>query len=320
MDWILEENYAQAMEDRARPYVEARRTEGWDERVEGQKIYYWSCRADQPKGVIVLVHGFTESVRKYTESIYYMLQAGYDVWGIDVRGHGRSFRHNGNPYIVHVLRFEDYIEDLRHLVETKVLPSYTGRNLPLYVYGHSMGGCISARTIETYPTLFQKAVLTSPMLGLSFGSVPPALVRIAGVFLGMKSHRMDSLTPVSGFEMKPDFENSCDSSECRYLYYHEQRIRDVDLQTTAASIGWGMEAIKATGQVVSPGNTGRIQIPVLLMQAGNDMVVKNEAQNLFASRVKSCELHPVPGMKHELFMTDSPVLIPYWEKIFAFLG
>jgi replicative DNA helicase len=57
-----------------------------------------------------------------------------------------------------------------------------------------------------------------------------------------------------------------------------------------------------------------------LMQAGNDTMVDNAGQNLFASRVPGCTLAQVPGMKHELYMTDSDVLIPYWEKIFAFLG
>ena len=59
---------------------------------------------------------------------------------------------------------------------------------------------------------------------------------------------------------------------------------------------------------------------MLLFQAGADEVVKNESQDLFVSRVKNIEKVRVEGMKHELYMTDSPVLIPYWEKIFAFFG
>ena len=70
--------------------------------------------------------------------------------------------------------------------------------------------------------------------------------------------------------------------------------------------------------MTSKKETARIAIPVLLFQAGADTVVKNASQNLFASRVHGCELVEIPGMKHELYMTDSEVLIPYWEKIFAF--
>ena len=61
----------------------------------------------------------------------------------------------------------------------------------------------------------------------------------------------------------------------------------------------------------------KINIPVLLFQAGNDTVVDNSSQNLLSLSVPSCEFRVVPGMKHELNMTDSEVLIPYWEKIFS---
>ena len=317
MNWITEENYAERMKTEAEPWIAARMESGFDERVKGQPIYYEHYRADCPKGTIVISHGFTESVTKFSEAIYYMLQAGYDVWGLDHRGHGRSFRQNSNPFVVHAERFEDYVQDLKHLTETLAIPASEGRKV--FVYGHSMGGCIAARLIEEEPLLFDKAVLTSPMLGLSF-SLPVPVVYAAASLKGIGEKRKEPLSPVSAFPSEPDFEGSCDSSECRYLYYFEKRRKDPRLQTTSASIGWGKEAAKACAKVCSRHETERIRIPVLLFQAGNDTVVKNAAQTLFASRVRDCVLTTVPGMKHELYMTDSAVLIPYWERIFGFLG
>ena len=122
MRWITEEHYQEIMQSEVEPYLAERRDTGFDERVPGQPIYYEHYRADSPKGVIVISHGFTESITKFAESIYYMLQAGYEVWGVDHRGHGRSFRANANHLVVHVDRFEDYVEDLRHLTETLVNP------------------------------------------------------------------------------------------------------------------------------------------------------------------------------------------------------
>ena len=317
MRWITEENYEQTMLREVEPYLAARREEGFDERVKGQQLYYEHFRADAPRGVIVISHGFTESVKKYGESIYYMLQKGYDVYGLDHHGHGRSYRRNENPYVVDTDRFADYAMDLRHLVENVVKPA--SGELPLYLYAHSMGGCIGAWAIEAYPELFQKAVLTSPMLGLSFGTIPIHVVYAAATVKGVGSKKRDPMKPVYRFDREPDFENSCDSSACRYLYYHKKRLEDVKLQTCSPSINWGKHSVRACSLVRSVWATARIRIPVLLCQAGEDTVVKNASQDLFASRVKSCELYRVPGVKHELFMTDSPVLIPYWEKVFSFL-
>ncbi len=318
MRWITEENYAEQMRAEAEPYVAARAETGYDERVKGQKIYYEHYKCDAPKGVIVISHGFTESIRKFTESVYYMLQAGYEVWGLDHRGHGLSFRHNDNPFVVHIEHFEDYVLDLVHLTETLVLPAAGG--LPVYLYCHSMGGCIGAWTIESYPTLFRKAVLSSPMLGLSFGKIPVPVVYVAASIKGMGKKRKEPMDPINAFQAEPDFPASCDSSECRYLYYFAKRQKDLALQTTAPAINWGKQSVKACARVTSRRQAAKISIPVLLFQAGADEVVKNESQDLFVSRVKNIEKVRVEGMKHELYMTDSPVLIPYWEKIFAFFG
>ena len=318
MNWITEENYAQRMLTEVEPYVAGRCEAGYDERVKGRRIYYEHFLADSPKGVIVISHGFTESVKKFTESVYYMLQAGYEVWGIDHRGHGRSHRENVNPYVVHVERFWDYVLDLKHLTEKHVRPA--AGSLPVYLYCHSMGGCIGAWTIEAYPQLFDKEVLSSPMLGLSFGRIPVPVMYLGATVKGLGEKRKEPMNPVTSFAAEPDFAASCDSSECRYLYYHRKRLADRHLQTTSPSIQWGKEAVKACARVCSKRETARVSIPVLLCQAGEDTVVKNASQDLFVSRVRGCEKYLVPGMKHELYMTDSPVLIPYWEKVFAFLG
>ena len=76
MNWIREANYKEDMEAVVEPYVAARTEAGSFERIKGQKIYFEAYKADKAKGAIVLSHGFTESVRKFTASVYYMLQAG----------------------------------------------------------------------------------------------------------------------------------------------------------------------------------------------------------------------------------------------------
>ena len=80
MRWIREDGYEKVMKTEVEPYVSQRKECGFDARVKGQPIYYEHFRLDHPKGVIVISHGFTESIQKFTESIYYMMQAGYEVW------------------------------------------------------------------------------------------------------------------------------------------------------------------------------------------------------------------------------------------------
>ncbi|MGX8692217.1 MAG: alpha/beta fold hydrolase [Clostridia bacterium] len=315
MQWIHDEQYAEQMASIVEPFLAARRETGFDERVPGEPIYYEHYRSEDPKAVVVVSHGFTESIRKHTENIFYLLQAGYEVWGLDHRGHGRSFRANENPYVVHAERFDDYVQDLLHLVEARIKP--TAGELPLYLYCHSMGGCVGVRLIESRPELFQKAVLSSPMLGLSFGKIP---LRLAYVVAALKSRGAKGKEPPSPVTGLPEetYEASAANSVPRFNWYIEQKLADRKLQTCAASTAWGREAIGACLRAVSKRETAKIRIPILLFQAGNDTFVKNEAQDEFASCVPSCTLQKMPGLRHELFFSDTETLKQYWGQIFAF--
>ena len=316
MNWIREANYKEDMEAVVEPYVAARTEAGTFERIKGQKIYFETYKADKAKGAIVLSHGFTESVRKFTESVYYMLQAGYNVYAVDHRGHGRSYRPNDNPYVVHAEKFEDYVLDLEYFTR-EIVKGEKKETGPLYLYGHSMGGCIGAWTIEQYPDLFQKAVLSSPMLGLSFGKIPLPVAYAFATLKGLGEKGKEPLSPVEAFP-EETYEASASNSEARFLWYREKRRLDSRLQTCAGSTRWGREAIRACRHVTNPKEIARIRIPVLLFQAEKDAYVENGAQDAFAARASSCRLVKRPGMRHELYFSEGEQLREYWEEIFAF--
>ncbi len=317
MKWITDEKYAEQMRAEAEPFLEQRREAGFMERAPGEQIYYEHYRADAPRAAVVISHGFTESIAKYAESIYYLLHAGFDVWGLDHRGHGRSCRLNDNPYVVHVEHFEDYVLDLRFLVETRVRP--VSEKLPLYLYCHSMGGCIGAWLIESCPELFDKAVLSSPMLGLSFGKLPLPVVSAVMAVKCVGNVGKEALGPVEEFP-EERFEDSAATAECRFQYYSSRRKTDSKLQTCSASARWVREAIRACARVCSPRQMAQIRIPVLLLQAGRDAYVKNASQDLFASKVPGCRIVRFPELKHELYMSEQNDLRSYWETVLAFLG
>lgn len=317
MRYLAEEQYELKMQEVVEPYIAERRETGFAKRVKGQPIYYEKYQIPEAKGTIVISHGFTESAAKYSESIYYMLQNGYNVWVQDHRGHGHSYRHVKNPLLVHVDHFRDYVLDLKYLAEKIVRPAI-GKQ-PMYLFCHSMGGCIGAWFIEEFPFVFDKAVLSSPMMGIGKGGsdLLPLLMLSLKKLKGQKG--LDEEGPKE-FKTEPDFENSCGSCECRYLYYHKKRLADPKLQTCAPSSGWLRESIKATHRVTSQAQCNKIQIPVLLMSAELDTVVRNEEEVKFAERTSLCQMETISGVKHEIYMCDQEVLEVYWNRIFSFLN
>ena len=84
-------------------------------------------------------------------------------------GHGRSYRLVEDPSLVHVDSYKRYVADLLFVARTA---KKEHKNLKLYLFGHSMGGGIAAAAVAAKPKLFERLVLSSPMIRPLSGKVP----------------------------------------------------------------------------------------------------------------------------------------------------
>ena len=113
-----EEEYEARMRDTVEPALAEIRQSG-RLAVKGGEVYY-ELFPLEGADTVVISHGFSESTEKFTEFIYYLRQAGYQAAVWDHRGHGRSLREGKDKNIVHVEDFEDYVEDMRRLMEERL--------------------------------------------------------------------------------------------------------------------------------------------------------------------------------------------------------
>lgn len=84
------------------------------------------------KGVVCLVHGFGEHTGRYLHVAGHLAGAGYALVAFDQRGHGKSGGQRG-----HAPSYEVMMDDMDLLLDG-AHRLYPG--LPLFLYGHSMGG------------------------------------------------------------------------------------------------------------------------------------------------------------------------------------
>jgi alpha-beta hydrolase superfamily lysophospholipase len=102
----------------------------------GLKIFMRSWRpASEPRGVVVIVHGFNSHSGQYLWVGEQFAARGLAVHALDQRGRGRS---DGERYWVE--RFADYVSDVATLVR---LAKSRDPGLPVFLLGHSAGGVIS---------------------------------------------------------------------------------------------------------------------------------------------------------------------------------
>ena len=169
--YLSEDNYMETMHQVVEPYLKEHMTSGYIGGYDGRQLYYEQYLSKQHKAHIAIAHGYTDGCYKFRESIYYFLQAGYSVSIIDQRGHGYSYRQQEDLSKVTIGDFDEYVKDYRIFVKDKITPVMKdGENL--YMFAHSMGGCIAALLMEEDPELFDAAVLIAPMLEILYGGLP----------------------------------------------------------------------------------------------------------------------------------------------------
>ena len=307
---IAEADYAAQMEQTVEPYL---REHGAFDNLGG--LYYEFYGQLSPKGTIVVCFGFSESCEKFHELAYYMHREGYQVALWDHRGHGKSRREVENPQLIHVDHFFRYVKDMHRIINKVVLPKT--QEMPLYLYAHSMGGCISTLYLEKYPGIFRKAVLSTPMYGIQSG-VSDFAAWSFGQAAALLGKEKEKLFTMGDFDPWESFEDCGCDSEARHTYYQKLRRENKEYQTSAGTYGWLVGAINAGKGAVSTSNAAKITIPVLLFQATEDDYVRAKEQDLFLSRIPNGR-KIIVNSRHEINRSGNETLEPYLAEIFEFM-
>ncbi|MDU5110877.1 MAG: alpha/beta hydrolase [Clostridium sp.] len=282
------------------------------------KMYYEIYKINEDRGGIVISHGFTECIEKYREFIYYLTREGYSVYIMEHRGHGRSGElgtlHKSQ---VNVENFNYYVDDLKIFIDEVVVKRNEDKDL--FLFGHSMGGAISAMFIEKYNDYFKKAILSSPMLKIAVGSVPSFLAIILSKILIIFGKGDNFIFGNMPYESTYDFTLASTSNESRYNIYYREVLANENLQRGGGSFKWLYESLIAIKYILKKKNISKIKIPILLFQAGKDELVGERGIKKFVKLCKTAKLIYYKNAKHELYLENNDILEDYLDKIFDFL-
>ena len=117
--------------------------------IEGKEIkcYKWTANGN-PKGIIQIVHGMTEYALRYEYFAKKLCENGYTVYAHDHRGHGETSKEEEERgYIADNEGFDLLVEDVKELTD---IIKKENPNLPIILFGHSMGSFVAQRYIELY--------------------------------------------------------------------------------------------------------------------------------------------------------------------------
>lgn len=109
-----------------------------------------------PKGIVQISHGMAEHKERYIPFMEYLQSKGYIVIASDHRGHGQSIRKKEDLGYFYETKAEYIVEDL-HQITLWIKEQYP--NLPVILFGHSMGSMIVRKYIKKYDCDIDKLIV-----------------------------------------------------------------------------------------------------------------------------------------------------------------
>ena len=269
-------------------------------------------------GTVLLLHGRTEFIEKYLETVAELRRRGYAVWTLDWRGQGLSTRLLADPVPNHVRSFDDHLQDLERLIALAA-PSLVQ---PFLVLGQSMGAHMALRLMARRPSLLDRAVLAAPMVDfLRPRRMPLGLARMlawsacavpgmAGRFAPGKNRVPDRARQFEGNPL-----TSCERRFAADLAWLDRP----ELIVGGATWGWLRAAAGSVALMRRPEFARRIVTPVLIVLAGTDALVDNAAARRLAAGLPNARVIEIEHARHELLREHDSRQALFWAAFDDFV-
>ena len=292
------------------PYVAANSQPGQMRTPDGAVLHWLKTTNGDPRRIMVLLGGHTESCVKYDEMLYDLRDTRLTIYALDQRGQGLSSRMLPDREKDHVDTYERYQSDLEQFMREVVSPGPGSRVILL---GHSLGGAVAALFAERHPQQLSGLILSSPYLGSKAGGLALFLVRTLDFFGAGTSY-----VPGGGpFDFVPFEKNAETHSRVR----HERKMQDYrdqpDTRLGYPTNHWLWEMEKQAAEIRR--NAAGLAVPVLVLQAGDDKIADTTLQDRFALDAHA-EKVLLPGAYHEILIETDQIRNAALDKIRSFIA
>lgn len=262
---------------------------------------------DTPIGHVHLLHGLAEHIDRYDAFVHFLVDKGFIVSGHDHRGHGKTVGKNGKlGYFADHSGFERITEDVREVLIT--VREGIGE-IPVILFGHSMGSFVARRYMQKYSDSLSKVILS----GTAFD---PGVMGDMGRLIGKVASKIKSPqaeSPLLNSLAFGGFNKQIDQPETQFDWLSTDKV-EVNKYIEDPLCGFipsnqlyvdmfgGMRSIHKESEIMKI----RKDLPVLLISGGKDPVGKDGkdifkvAEGMKKAGMRDITVQVVEGARHEL--------------------
>lgn len=258
-----------------------------------------------PKGVVQIIHGMGEHIRRYENIANYLNSKGFIVYGDDHRGHGETAEGLDKIGYIGTDGFNKIVKDEKYI--TNMIKN-NHPSLPIFICGHSFGSFISQEYLNRYSNSIDGVILCGSALQKGLGPVIGRAVSTTQMLFGLGKKKAKFITNITNNIFTKKINDKDDS----WLTSDREEIKKIENDkfcNHTLTINFYYHMFKGFKTLYKSNKNKNIRkdIPILII-AGNADPVGNygEAVKELTAYYKSLGLSNVSlkiydGKKHELF-------------------
>jgi alpha-beta hydrolase superfamily lysophospholipase len=254
----------------------------------GKTAFYGFGAPENLRAAILLVHGLGEHSGRYEGWAARFCERGVAVLAFDLPGHGRSQGRWG------VIPSPEKVYDTIDTLLREMKEAFPG--IPLFLYGHSLGGGIVLNYLIRRKPDLKGAIVTSPWVILS-ETPPPFKVLLANVAGSL----MPGMTQPSG--LKTEYLSR--DAEVVKAYRNDPLVHGL--------ISAGLYRWMTTAAEETMARASEIAVPLLLAHGRDDMITSPSGSVRVAGSAPQATLKLWEGGYHELH--NDPVKEEHFDFI-----
>jgi alpha-beta hydrolase superfamily lysophospholipase len=229
---------------------------------DGLELFYQSWLPETtPRAVIAFFHGLGghSGQSTYTYLINYLLPKGYAIYGLDLRGHGRSKGRRGS-----INTWDDYLSDVAVFLQTiKSMESSSS----VFILGQSLGGVIVLTYAMRHPEGIRGVISSAP--ALSHPNISPVLVTVLKLLAPVWPHlSLNAKLDLSGISRDPK---------------EVEKMLEDQLVDPKISPRLTIESLSAINWILE--HTIQLKVPLLLLHGDSDPITPPDGTKSFFEKV-----------------------------------
>ena len=266
------------------------RAKDLSEKCNGLPVYRWAPDGQDPRGIVLAVHGLTLHGLSYEVLARGFAAGGFVFVAPDMRGYGAN-QEKDAPEDLRKIDNEKSYQDIVKLAQA--LNDQYGQDIPIAMLGESLGTSFCVRVAAEHHDLVDAVIVSAPTSRLS----PVMYLAPSTIAEGFKA----IFTPRHEMSYKVFFDRLVSNNELIRQELDEDPLvlKRIPLQDLLETTSWVGKTDKWARGI-------RRDTPILVLQGGGDKAMVPKAVTRLTRRIRSTDqtIRWISGYGHLLLETD----------------